>query len=117
MAFASARRLARPMPEQVEVRAGCARGSVSLAPDGCKFRTARLADRLVADMAIPLQLKAGDCGPARAGKKRGSCLEGGGLGLFGNQLAHERNQHDERNTDREAAGAELREKFCVLGIR
>ena len=45
------------------------------------------------------------------------CFEGSSLRLVGDQFAQERNQHDERNTDRQAAGAELREKFCVLGLR
>src|ERR1700730_18500330 len=42
---------------------------------------------------------------------RGSCL-----GLVGDQFAQERNQHDERNTDREAADTKLREQLRVPGI-
>jgi hypothetical protein len=38
------------------------------------------------------------------------------LGLVGDQLAQERNQHDERNTDREAAGAKLRKERREPGI-
>ena len=37
----------------------------------------------------------------------GSRFERNCLGLVGDQLAQERNQHDERDTDREAAEAEL----------
>ncbi len=50
----------------------------------------------------------------------GSCFDGDRLGLVGDQFAQERNQHDERDTDREAAGAELREELrvaCVGGDR
>ncbi len=52
---------------------------------------------------------------------RGSSGTGGGwhfrgrrLGLVGDQFAQERNQHDERNTDREAAGAKLREELRAI---
>src|SRR6266403_2181345 len=38
-------------------------------------------------------------------------FDGRRLGLVGDQLAQERNQHDEHDTDREAAGAELREEL------
>jgi hypothetical protein len=37
----------------------------------------------------------------------GSRFDGTRLRLVGDQLAQERNQHDERNTDREAAEAKL----------
>ncbi len=46
----------------------------------------------------------------------GSRFDGSCLGLVGDQLAQERNQHDERNTDCEAAGAKLGEKLRVPGI-
>lgn len=36
---------------------------------------------------------------------------GKNLGLAGDQLAKERNQHDEHDTDRDAAGAKLREEL------
>ena len=38
------------------------------------------------------------------------------LGLVGDQLAQERNQHDEHDTDREAAGAKLGEQLRVPGV-
>ena len=38
------------------------------------------------------------------------------LGLVGDQLAQERNQHDERDTDHETAGAELGEEFHITGV-
>ncbi len=38
------------------------------------------------------------------------------LCLVRDQFAQERNQHDERNTDREAAGAKLREQLRVPGV-
>ncbi len=51
---------------------------------------------------------------------RGSSGTGGGwhfderrLRFVGDQLAQERNQHDEHDTDREADGAELREELRV----
>jgi hypothetical protein len=57
---------------------------------------------------------------AAAASHRGSSGTGGGwryrrscLGLVGDQLAQERNQHDERNIDREAAAAQLREQLPV----
>ena len=46
----------------------------------------------------------------------GSGFDGSCLGLVGDQLAQERNQHDERNTDREAAGAKLGEELRVPGV-
>src|SRR5215211_4006131 len=46
----------------------------------------------------------------------GSRFDGTRLRLVCDQLAQERNQHDERNTDREAAGAKLREEFRVPGV-
>src|SRR5439155_15344120 len=46
----------------------------------------------------------------------GSRLDDWRLRLVGDQLAQERNQHDERNTDREAAGAKLREELRVPGV-
>src|SRR5438270_11444683 len=46
----------------------------------------------------------------------GSRFDGTRLGLVGDQFAQERNQHDERNTDYEAADAELGEKFRVAGV-
>src|SRR5438552_4533410 len=50
----------------------------------------------------------GTCGDWRYG--------GSYLGLVGDQLAQERNQHDEHNTDREAAGAKLGEEFRVPSV-
>jgi hypothetical protein len=38
------------------------------------------------------------------------------FGFAGNQLAQEWNQHNERDTDREAAGAKLHEELRVTGI-
>ena len=46
----------------------------------------------------------------------GSCFDGTRLGLVGDQFAQERNQHDEHDTDREAAGAKLREELYVPGV-
>src|SRR5882724_6469372 len=43
-------------------------------------------------------------------------FDGRRLGLVGDQLAQERNQHDEHDTDRETAGAELREELRVPGV-
>ena len=43
-------------------------------------------------------------------------FDGRRLGLVGDQLAQERNQHDERNTDCEAAGAKLREELRISGV-
>ncbi len=40
-----------------------------------------------------------------------SRFDGTRLRLVGDQLAQERNQHDEHDTDREAADAELGEQF------
>ena len=54
--------------------------------------------------------------PLRYGAASSSCFDGRRLGLVGDQLAQEWNQHDERNTDREAAGAKLREEFRVPGV-
>jgi hypothetical protein len=45
-----------------------------------------------------------------------SCFDERRLGLVGDQLAQKWDQHDERNTDREAAGAELCEQLRVSGI-
>src|SRR5438034_3739617 len=62
-------------------------------------------------------------GDASAISYRGSSGTGGGwhfdgrrFGLVGDQFAQERNQHDERNTDCEAAGAKLREELRVSGV-
>ena len=44
---------------------------------------------------------------ARSGTGGGWHYVGRGLGLVGDQLAQEWNEHNERNTEREAAGAEL----------
>ena len=41
---------------------------------------------------------------------------GARLGLVGDQLAQERNQRDERNTDHETSSAELREELRVPSI-
>src|SRR5439155_3091953 len=46
----------------------------------------------------------------------GSRFDGTRLGLVGDQLPQERNQHDKRNTDREAAEAKLREQLRVPGV-
>ncbi len=46
----------------------------------------------------------------------GSRFDGTRLGLVGDQLAQERNQHDEHDTDREAACAKLREQLRVSGV-
>src|SRR5262249_5111941 len=43
-------------------------------------------------------------------------FRGGHFGLVGDQFSQERNQNDERNTDRESAGAELGEKLRVPGV-
>ena len=44
------------------------------------------------------------------------CFDGRRLGLIGDQLAQEWNQHDEHDTDREASGAKLREQLRVPGV-
>ncbi len=43
-------------------------------------------------------------------------FDGRRLGLVGDQFAQERNEHDERNTDREASGAKLGEQLRVSGV-
>jgi hypothetical protein len=57
------------------------------------------------------QLKLSSDGNDSRRRLRGSCL-----GLVRDQLAQERNQHDKRNTDREAVGAKLREELRVPGL-
>jgi len=46
----------------------------------------------------------------------GSGFDGKRLGFVGDQLAQERNQHDEHNADRETADAKLREELRIPGI-
>jgi hypothetical protein len=46
----------------------------------------------------------------------GSCFDERRLGLVGDQLAQKRNQHDEHDTDREAAEAKLREQRRVPAV-
>src|SRR5207247_8312109 len=45
-----------------------------------------------------------------------SRFNGKRLGFVGDQAAQERNQRDQRNTNREAAGAKLREQLRVPGV-
>jgi hypothetical protein len=49
--------------------------------------------------------------PLRYGAASSRRFDDRRLGFVGDQLAQERNQNDERNTDREAAGAKLREEL------
>jgi hypothetical protein len=46
----------------------------------------------------------------------GSYFDGRRFGLVGDQLPQEWNQHDEHDTDCEAAGAKLREQLRVSGV-
>src|ERR1700687_756130 len=56
--------------------------------------------------------------PNPLGNGNDSCqhFRGRRLGLVGDQLAQERNQHDERNTDHETSNAKLGEEFRVAGV-
>src|SRR6266540_7325163 len=89
---------------------------VSLMANG---RSRRRSHRLANCMSLRNSARAN----ASAISYRGSSGTGGGwhfdwrrLGLVGDQFAQERNQHGERDTDRKAAGAKLREELRVPGV-
>ena len=46
----------------------------------------------------------------------GSRFDGRRRGFVSNELAQERNQHDERDTDRESDESKLSEKFRITGV-
>jgi len=63
-----------------------------------------------------MKVPCGADAPFSADGNDGSHFRDGRLGLVADQFAQERNQHDERNADREAANAKLGEELCVPGV-
>src|SRR5206468_10733214 len=89
----------------------------------CITNRKRQIARAIPEAGKCMSLRSGARADASAISYRGSSGTGGGrhfdgrrLGLVGDQLAQERNQHDQRNTDCEAANAKLRKESRVLCI-
>src|SRR3954468_20596706 len=84
--------------------------SASRRRNGCEA-TAGLSNQHARRARYPeLTMSLGD------GNDRSRHLYGSGFRLIRDQLAQERNQHDEHNTDCEAASAKLGEELPIFGI-